>query len=307
MKKEITTPLVSVVMCTYNTEKYIAEAIDSVLNQTYSNFEFIIWDDGSTDGTRAIVESFRDERIRYFFHENTGLGMALKLSCEQARGKYIARMDADDVSLPYRFQMEFDFLETHPDYVLVSSSYNIIDKNGNKIGRTFSYSWDYVIRKILKKGSCIAHPCTMFSREAYIESGGYLPIRNGQDRVLWPKLLRYGKVYNITEPLLNYRLLDDSISHLADNSPYKEILEPLRRKIANDEIVDDEDVQLLNTIYTLEKRSVKRTNNRLLTSQRNTFKRKDIVIYGYLSKVLGHKVAQNTIIFIKNIIAIFRF
>ena len=84
---------VSVVLCTFNDERTIKEAIESILCQSYNNFEFIIWNDGSTDGTEEIIKSYKDNRIRYFFHENTGLGEALRLACAEAKGKYIARMD----------------------------------------------------------------------------------------------------------------------------------------------------------------------------------------------------------------------
>lgn len=298
-------PQISVVMCCYNAEKYLKESIDSILNQTFKDFEFIIWDDGSTDSTKTIINSYKDARIRYYYHENTGLGMALKLSCEQAQGKYIARMDADDVSLPNRFQTEYDFLESHPDYVLVSSSYYIIDDNGTCQGRSFSYSWDSVIRKVLNRGSCIAHPCTMYRRDVYIKSGGYLPIRNGQDRVLWPKMLKYGKVYNIPEPLLKYRVLNDSVSHLSFNSAYKPTLVALRRKIANDEIVDDEDIKILNDIYAQVKKSAKKTVITPLAPKKT--KGKEMMVNNLLSSFLGKTMSQNIIIFIKNFIALIKY
>ena len=85
-------PLVSVVLCTYNDELYISQTIESVLCQTYTNFEFIIWDDGSTDGTASIIKSYKDQRIKYFYHINTGIGEAAGLACQQAQGKYIARL-----------------------------------------------------------------------------------------------------------------------------------------------------------------------------------------------------------------------
>ena len=115
-------PLLSVVLCTYNDERYIAKTINSVLSQSLSDFEFIIWNDGSTDRTEEIIKSFADKRIKYYFHSNTGLGTALALACKEARGKYIARIDGDDLCLPYRFEKEIGFLDSHPDYVLVSSS-----------------------------------------------------------------------------------------------------------------------------------------------------------------------------------------
>ena len=118
-------PLVSVVLCTYNTEKYIAEAIESILAQTYTNFEFIVWDDGSTDNTRRVVESFNDNLIHYYYHENTGLGMALKLACEKAHGKYIARMDSDDISLPARLEKEVNYMERDA-FVFYRSFYDVV-------------------------------------------------------------------------------------------------------------------------------------------------------------------------------------
>ena len=125
---------VSVVLCTFNDEKTIKEAIESILCQSYNIFEFIIWNDGSTDGTEKIIKSYDDNRIRYYYHENTGLGEALRLACAEAKGKYIARMDGDDICLPSRIQKQVEFLESHPDYVLVSSAVFYIDEIGEQIG-----------------------------------------------------------------------------------------------------------------------------------------------------------------------------
>lgn len=245
-------PLVSVVMCTYNTGKYIATSIESVLNQTYNNFEFIIWDDGSTDNTKTIVDSFKDARIRYYYHENTGLGMALRLACEQAKGKYIARMDSDDISLPTRLATEVDFLNENEDYVLVSSAVRYIDENGNELGRTFPCTKDDILKKTLAKTNMIVHPMVMMRRDAYEKAGGYIPVKVFEDRVFWSRLAKFGKFANVTEVLGKYRLLNISISHI--QNPYSSILYEFRTKMIGDEIILDKDIELYNQIYCISKK-----------------------------------------------------
>lgn len=244
-------PIISVVMCTYNTEKYIAEAIESVLTQSFTDFEFIIWDDGSTDRTRSIVESFKDERIRYFYHENTGLGMALKLACAEAQGKYIARMDSDDICFSERFATEVDFLESHPDHVLVSSAVFYIDEDGKNIGRTFPCSDDMVLKKILPFSSMIIHPMVMMRRNAYERAGGYVPLKKSQDRVFWSRLAKEGKFHNIIFPLGQYRMLRNSLSH--NVNPYNRVLYEFRRKMILDDVIQDSDVEWYNNLYNYAK------------------------------------------------------
>lgn len=246
-------PLVSVVMSCYNGEKYIGQTIESVLSQTYTNFEFIIWDDGSTDSSKDIVESYKDERIRYFYHENTGLGMALRLACEQAKGKYIARMDADDISLPERFEKEVDFLERHQECVLVSSAVRYIDKDGNELGRTFPCTDDAILKKSLLFSSMIVHPMVMMRREGYEKAGGYIPVKVFEDRIFWSRLAKYGKFSNITQVLGKYRLLNLSISHI--HSPYSSILYDFRTKMIKDDVISSSDVELYNAIYTISRKS----------------------------------------------------
>ena len=109
-------PQISVVMPAYNAEKYITEAIDSILFQTFKDFEFIIINDASTDSTKDIIESYKDPRIKLVNNEqNKGVAKSLNIGISVACGKYIARMDADDIALPERFQKQFDFMEQHPN------------------------------------------------------------------------------------------------------------------------------------------------------------------------------------------------
>src|SRR5918996_2481069 len=112
----ISTPKVSVVMPAYNAAVYLDEAVTSILNQTFREFEFIVINDGSTDDTVSILDKYEksDSRIRVYHQENQGMIAALNRGCRLARGKYIARMDADDISLPRRFERQLEFMEGHP-------------------------------------------------------------------------------------------------------------------------------------------------------------------------------------------------
>ena len=292
-----TTPLVSVVMCTYNDERFIKETIDSVLSQSYSNFEFIIWNDGSTDSTESIIKSFKDERIRYFYHENTGLGQALALACKEANGKYIARIDGDDICFPYRFDKEVAYLESHPKVVLVSSSVIYIDENGETLGRSFPWTWDRNIKHQLN----IVHPAAMFRKDVYEKTCGYQDIKSAQDRILWSKMAKYGKFHIIYEPLINYRWIQSSLSHAIDpSSPYATILEVIRKKLCTDERINPIDIEYHNVFYQLSKK----TGNSVGGTYQCTFEEKLATFLGF---IIGAKCSNSMIIFLKNIYAYIKY
>lgn len=298
MKKEINNkacPEVSIVMCVYNGERFLKEAIQSVLSQTFRDFEYIIWDDGSTDGSKAIVESFKDDRIRYFYHENTGLGKALNMACSEAVGKYIARMDDDDVCLPNRLQTEYDFLESHPDHVLVSTPAYYINETGEQIGQSFLYTKSYLIKNKLLVSSCIDHPSVMFRTEAYRRTQGYPNARRAQDRLFWSKLSRYGKFVNFVEPLIKYRMITDSLSHKRDeNSVYYKLMMILGTKIVMDDNFQEEDLRLYNELYAhiplLEEEKCSRYKPHV-----------EERFHGILSKICGDRLARRIVVATKNI------
>ena len=129
-------PDVTVLMPARNAEKYIADAILSVINQTYTNFELLVVNDGSTDNTASVIKSFADSRIKLIEQEALGISPALNKRVEEARGKYIARFDADDICLPKRLEKQAGFLDKNPDYVLLGSDAEYIDENG---GHLFSF------------------------------------------------------------------------------------------------------------------------------------------------------------------------
>ena len=132
-------PKISVIMPAYNAEQYISEAIESILGQTFADFEFIIIDDGSSDSTSGIIASYKDSRIRYFRNEkNLGIVGALNRGLALAAGEYIARMDADDISLPERFQTQCAYMEKHPDVGVCGTAIKVFGKNMEEYDRFFS-------------------------------------------------------------------------------------------------------------------------------------------------------------------------
>lgn len=287
-------PLVSVVLCTYNDELYIRETIDSVLNQTFNDFEFIIWNDGSTDGTEQIVKSYDDARIRYFCHENTGVGRAAQLACEHVKAKYIARIDGDDVCMPERLQKEVEFLEKHPDYVVVSSSVYYVDEDGKVLGRSFPATSNAVLQRMLYYNDPIVHPASMIRTDVFVKSGGYVGIKQSLDHVLFGRLRKYGKVKNLSAPLLRYRLRKSSLSHCIAGSGYDSVMSAYRNKLINDETVNPKDVEIYNRIFA-ESRSQGIVHDVNRPLHRKTLEE-------YLYSALGKgKLAESIVFFLKNL------
>src|SRR6185369_12980087 len=132
-------PLISVVLPVYNGEEYLRESIDSILKQSYSNFEFLILNDGSSDRSEEIIQSYSDPRIKYHKHANCGLAATLNKGIELAKGEYIARQDQDDISLPTRLEKQITFLENHSEYAMVGTGSKIWRAN-KKTGRSHHHA-----------------------------------------------------------------------------------------------------------------------------------------------------------------------
>jgi len=207
-------PAITVLMPAYNTEAYIAEAIESILNQGFTDFEFLIINDGSTDGTLQIIESYTDPRIKYYTIENRGVTGALNFGLSLSRGTYIARFDADDVCYPQRLQVQFEFLEQNPGYVLVGSEADYIDQNGKYL---FTYRFsDYEndeIRTAAFKECPFIHASVMYRKQAVIAAGSYdKDAITFEDHLLWRNLASYGKMKNLHEPLIKVRFNAASVT-----------------------------------------------------------------------------------------------
>lgn len=218
-------PMISVVMSVYNAEKYLDEAIQSILNQTYKDFEFIIINDGSTDKSLEIIEKYKaqDERIVLISRENRGLIASLNEGIEKARGKYIARMDADDISLPTRFEEQIRFMKENSSLGVCGSWIEVFGENKKPtIWRMPTNDDELKVRLLFSV--TFAHPSVMIRKELIDKyhlkyNKNYL---HAEDYKFWVDFSKYTKFANIPKVLLKYRYLDTSVSRLADNAKDEE-------------------------------------------------------------------------------------
>ncbi len=209
-------PTISVLMSVYNGELYLAEAIESILEQSFTNFEFIIVDDGSTDDSIEIIEQYAeaDKRIRtVFLNENRGLANALNYGLAHAEGQYIARMDSDDISLPTRFEQQINYLEEHPHIGLLGSRMQVVDKR-----KTPLFEFDVPLEHSLIVwniffGRTFAHPSVMIRREIIESVKGYnASLTAAQDVDLWARLVGLTTFCNLQDKLVIYRTHDRATS-----------------------------------------------------------------------------------------------
>jgi glycosyltransferase involved in cell wall biosynthesis len=207
-------PLVTVLMPVYNGEKYLREAIESILNQTFSDFEFLILDDGSTDNSLDIIQSYKDSRIRVVQNdENLRLIATLNKGIQLAQGEYIARMDCDDISLPKRLERQVEFMNLNPDVGICGSWVKTI---GEKKGYLWNFptSFSEIKTKLLFRCT-FAHPSIMIRKSMFTKHNLYYDSNylHAEDFELWQRSCEYFSLRNIPEVLLKYRILSSSISH----------------------------------------------------------------------------------------------
>jgi glycosyltransferase involved in cell wall biosynthesis len=209
-------PAISVVMSVYNGDRFLRQAVDSVLSQSFADFEFLIADDGSRDRSLAILQDYaaKDGRIRLVQQENRGLTRTLNALIQQARGELIARMDADDVCLPQRFALQVEFLRQHPEVVCVGGAQEWIDEAGRVLGHNPEAEDDAEIQcRLLRGWTAINHPSAMMRRSAVLQVGGYdETMTSAQDIDLWLKLGEIGRLANLPQTVLLYRQHSYAIS-----------------------------------------------------------------------------------------------
>lgn len=205
-------PLVSVIMSTLNTkEEYLIKSINSILNQTYRNFEFIIIVDSGNDN--EIIEKINDKRIKIIIHqEKRGLAKSLNEAIEVAKGKYIARMDSDDISVSDRLKVQVEYMEKNQDIDMTSTFYQQFGKSHRVVKESFIKS-NYVASKMYYINP-ICHPAVMFKREFLIKNNirydeNYI---YSQDFELWNRIRQIGKITIIPKIELNYRIHNAQIS-----------------------------------------------------------------------------------------------
>jgi len=213
----VTQPRVSVVMSVYNDERRVAAALKSILDQEGVALEFIVVDDGSTDQTPAVLAEWsgRDRRLRVIRQENAGLTRALIRGCAEARGEFIARQDADDISLPGRLRRQAELLSANPEMVLALAWTRIVGPGGETLGEVTSPTDSAELTRLLREEmkGVPSHGCAMFRRDAYLRAGGYRPqFYYAQDCDLWLRLAPLGAAGCVGEYLYELRQSVGSIS-----------------------------------------------------------------------------------------------
>jgi glycosyltransferase involved in cell wall biosynthesis len=212
-------PKISVLMPVYNAESYVAEAVESILKQTFTDFEFIIINDGSKDNSLEILQHFaqQDSRIKLISRENRGIVDTLNEGLGLVLSPLVARMDADDVAYPERFFIQKTFLDKHPEHILIGSRVLIIDEDGDAICEMGShFSHDDIVKGFLsRQGQLIYHPSIMFRTKDVLALGGYRHnYPHIEDLDMFLRIARSGKIENLNRVLIKYREHFQKIGHL---------------------------------------------------------------------------------------------
>lgn len=212
-------PIVSVVMPVYNGEKYLTEAVESILNQKFRDFEFLVIDDGSTDNSLNLLRQYaaRDTRLQVITRENRGEAFTANELLTYARGEFVARMDQDDIALPNRFELQVNFLKENPKVVALGGAYQMIDSAGRYLTTLIPPQTDIEIQQLNLAGhTAINNPTAMMRRMSMKLVGGYnIELHLVDDLDLWLRLGEVGELANLADVLLKYRLHDQSISAMA--------------------------------------------------------------------------------------------
>jgi glycosyltransferase involved in cell wall biosynthesis len=205
-------PVVSIVMPVYNAEPYLKRAVESILDQTFADFEFIIINDSSTDASWAILDSYGDSRILLLDNQkNRGLTYSLNQGLAAAKGEYVARIDADDIAMPRRLEKQVSFLRAHPEIGILGCSCDNIDSEGRRIGSSTMPETDLAVRWVSLLGNPFIHSAVMIRRSILVSNGLKYDetFETTQDYDLWTRMLQRTRGANLREPLVQYRLCDN--------------------------------------------------------------------------------------------------
>lgn len=206
-------------MPVHNAARFLAEAIDSILQQSFTDFELLILDDGSTDESAAIIRAYTDPRIRFYQHEkNLGITPTLNRGIGLAATDIVARMDGDDIAYPQRLQKQYDYLLAHADCALVSCQARVVSEERQCL-RQDAFKSEYYYYNLIFE-SWIYHPTIMFRKKAVEDIGGYTADYSEEFELFW-QLSRKHKMHNLPEVLLDYRITHKSEQHIQkDNRHY---------------------------------------------------------------------------------------
>ena len=230
-------PKVTVLMPVYNGELFLCQAIDSILQQTFSDFEFLIINDGSWDNSVEIIASYDDPRIRVVTNKkNLNLRVTLNKGLKLARGQYIARMDCDDVSFPERLARQISFMETHPSIGVLGSAVYIINSQGKLLGKTQFPKEHHLIHWALSFYCPMVHPTVMMRKDLIVNEGGYnTEMAHAEDYDLWCRLIRKTRFANLEDGLLGLRKHHHNISEI-HSSVHLQMVLNVHRKHLHEEL-----------------------------------------------------------------------
>ena len=249
------TKKISVVMPTYNTPvQYLTEAVDSILNQSFQDFEFIIIDDGSTNGSDVYLKSLQDQRVKIIWNPcNLGVTKTLNIGLQNANGKYIVRMDSDDISYPTRFEKQYAFMENNPNVIVCGTNIEFIGAQSgitrNKIDNIELYRC-----KLLFYNPGPTHPSVIIRNETLRNNNIQYneKLKYAQDYDLWTTIIHYGEIAILDDILLRYRVHDKQVT-IANNVEQSQCDEKIQRKMLSDLLgmVTDEEVHMHYVYSTL--------------------------------------------------------
>lgn len=302
-------PLVSVIIPTFNREFFIKDAIDSVLNQTFQDFEIVVIDDGSTDNTKDIIDGYNDYRIHYFYQKNRGLNPARNAGIKNSRGNYIAFLDSDDIWEPDKLEKQVEILNQKPEIGLVYCGSSLIDENKNFIGKRPLITYKGDVFKKLVMYNFLYNGSVVLFRKSCIEKVGLFDetITRMTDWEFYLRFSVYFKYWGIDEYLIKYRVHKKTMSNdfeLFENSGFK-----ILNRVFQMKDIETRHLRLVNMAYAMRYRYIGRRHfeNNLFEKARNYFKealrrapsaafRSDVLLFYLLSHL-----PQKNIDFLRNL------
>lgn len=225
-------PRLSVIMPVYNAERYLSDALDSVVRQTYRDWELVAVDDGSTDRSHKILLEYaaKYSNIKVVQQANSGPGGAARRACAEAQGELLARVDADDINEPSRFEASVRFLDSHSDVAVVGTCAHVIDEHGRTTGDyDVAGGHGTIASGLLRRASPVANPTVTMRHAVYEACGGYARAATiADDYDLWTRLVFHGRMHNVSERLVRYRVHSGSVSVAAREKQFEVVARSFR-------------------------------------------------------------------------------
>lgn len=297
INKNVAKPLVSIIMAAYNADRYIAESIESILSQTYSNWELIIVDDASSDKTVEIANEYAkyDPRIKLICQDkNSGPAIARNQAIEKSLGKYVAILDSDDISLPSRIEEQVMFLEEHCNFGIIGSWTSVIDERGKENGFVWGNTLPTEkIPSMLLFKNYFTNSATMI-RKVAIPMGGYrAEFIPSEDYDLWVRIIKKWSGYNLQKVLTKYRVHQNGISQKRQPALKKAVDQIFEIQLANIDIIpNNEEIELHKMRSNLENPSIENyldKKHQWMQKIRNANTRIGIYEEPYFSEILSDK------------------